>query len=294
VGLKLSSLKDAWTTPLMAVLVLGMGFGLAPVSAWGDLRRFMRVAKDAQGRPIALETSVIQYQARLDKTDFKVSLVSAVHVAEKSYYNDLNRRFRGYDGLLYELITQHQDQKPAAHSDSSLSTLQRAVRGALGLEFQLDSIDYNASNFVHADLNADEFFSSMEARGESFLTMFLKAMAMSQVREPGKSPPPPDLNNVLLMAFGNSRALGLKRLMAEQLEESDSALEALNGPEGSTLITERNNRALSVLRSQIQKGRLNLAIFYGGAHMPNMEQELISRFSAREIGHEWLSAWKLQ
>ncbi len=34
----------------------------------------------------------------------RVDLIGAVHVAHKEYFQDLNRRFRSYDALLYELV----------------------------------------------------------------------------------------------------------------------------------------------------------------------------------------------
>jgi len=42
------------------------------------------------------------------------------------------------------------------------------------------------------------------------------------------------------------------------------------GPGGSTIVSERNKRALAVLKNQIKKGKRHLAIYYGVAHMPDM------------------------
>ena len=54
----------------------------------------------------------------------------------------------------------------------------------------------------------------------------------------------------------------------------DGQMQIFEGPEGSTLISERNKRALEVLKREIDRGRHKLAIFYGAGHMPDMAQRL--------------------
>ena len=53
----------------------------------------------------------------------------------------------------------------------------------LGLEHQLDCIDYTKKNFVHADMSPEEFNKSMTERGESFMQMFLKMMGQSMAQQ---------------------------------------------------------------------------------------------------------------
>jgi hypothetical protein len=53
----------------------------------------------------------------------------------------------------------------------------------LGLEHQLDTIDYAAANFVHADLSPREFQAAMQNRSETFWTMFSKVAAEAAARE---------------------------------------------------------------------------------------------------------------
>jgi len=67
----------------------------------------------------------------------------------------------------------------------------------------------------------------------------------------------------------------LKRVLAGQFEHMDSMMEALEGPDGSTIIAERNKVALETLKEQIAAGKLKIGIFYGAGHMPDMERRLI-------------------
>jgi hypothetical protein len=99
----------------------------------------------------------------------------------------------------------------------------------------------------------------------------------------------------LLMAlFDPNRALALKRVMAEQLADVEGAMMILAGPEGSSLITERNKVALEVLREQMDAGERRIAIFYGAGHMPDFAERLEADFGARRRGVRWFIAWDMR
>jgi hypothetical protein len=93
--------------------------------------------------------------------------------------------------------------------------------------------------------------------------------------------------------FDKNRAMALKRVMAEQFEQLGGMLEVIDGPKGSTLISDRNKRALDVLRQQTDGGKKKLAIFYGAGHMPDMEKRLHDDFGLRKVETRWLKAWDL-
>jgi hypothetical protein len=99
----------------------------------------------------------------------------------------------------------------------------------------------------------------------------------------------------LLMAmFSKDRATRLKTVMAEQFESLDGQMAALDGPEGSTIITERNKRCLEVLDKQLAAGKKKIAIFYGAGHLPDMERRLTADYGFKRSGETWLAAWQLQ
>jgi hypothetical protein len=96
-----------------------------------------------------------------------------------------------------------------------------------------------------------------------------------------------------LFANPEQRARQLKSILAEQFEEMEAATSVLDGPEGSTILTERNKAALRVLASEIDKGKSRIAIFYGVAHLPDMEERLVEEFQLQRTGTKWLTAWDL-
>jgi hypothetical protein len=228
-----------------------------------------------------------------------VHLIAAVHVGEQSYYDNLNKSFAGYDAVLYELIKPRDAAPPGGagageHSDSMISRFQLLLKNVLDLQFQLDVIDYTKPNFVHADLDR-ETFDKMEAdRGESIFTLMLQ-----QAIKEWSNPPPggvedpsqqmEDLMTLLCMPDGRRQ---FKKLLAQEMDQMEFDAAGLGGPDGSVIVTERNKAALRALARTMARGKKNLAIFYGAAHMPDMSQRL-EAMGFTPVRTDWRMAWDL-
>lgn len=258
--------------------------------------RFVRLARGADDSPLALEAAIV-HCVPLDRgrRGPTVDLVAAVHVAEKSYYELLNREFRNYDVVLYELVAAKGTRVPrgGGSGGSPVSLLQRAMKDVLELEFQLDKIDYTRKNMIHADMSPEQFAKSMRQRGESVFTMFLRMFGYALARQSQGSGTSTDAQ-LLMALFDKNRALALKRLMAEQFEDMEGTLVALDGPDGSTIISERNKVALEVLRKQLAAGKKNIAIFYGAGHMSDLQKRLRDDFGLTPVRTRWVVAWNLK
>jgi hypothetical protein len=167
----------------------------------------------------------------------------------------------------------------------------------LGLEFQLEKIDYTARNFVHADLSPKEFDAAMAKRGESWWTMFMKLMREGAARADkadGKAGAEISLGDLYGIFFGSNREVRLRRIMAEQFTDMDVLTAAFGGEEGSSLITDRNAAALDVLRQEIAAGKRKIAIFYGAAHMDDFDERLREDFQLEPVETDWVEAWDLR
>jgi hypothetical protein len=169
---------------------------------------------------------------------------------------------------------------------------QLAMKSLLDLEFQLDCVDYAKDNFVHADLSPSEFRSRMHERGESFVQMFFRLLSDS-VSMQSKHPFAANETAFLAALVSKNRAYQLKRLLALQFEHSVSQTSALDGPEGSTIISERNKHAMDVLAQQLRSGRKRIAIFYGAAHLRDMNERLHAKFDMERSQKTWITAWDL-
>jgi hypothetical protein len=259
--------------------------------------QFLRLVRDAQGHEESLQTAIVRLAPQAAAAGaVRVDLIAAVHIADKSYYEKLNREFRNYDVVLYELVAAEGTRIPKGGRKSSgnpLSAVQKGMKDLLELEFQLDQIDYTAKNMVHADMSPEQFAKSMRDRGESIWDivgrMIVYAMSKQNSGGDGLSDA-----QVLFALFDKNRALTLKRLLAEQFEDMEGMTVALEGPNGSTLLGQRNKTALAVLRKQMAAGKQKIAIFYGAAHMPDMQKRLAADFGLHPVDVRWLSAWDLK
>jgi hypothetical protein len=168
----------------------------------------------------------------------------------------------------------------------------------LGLEFQLDRIDYAAPNFVHADLSPQEFSAAMAKRGETWWTMFSRLMreGMTRAEADGGAGPDVGIGEMFGLIFGPAaeRQLKLRRIMAEQFTDMEMLSAAFGGEEGSTLITDRNTAALEVLRRRISGGDRRIAIFYGAGHMEDFDRRMQADFDLQPRDTTWVEAWDLR
>ncbi len=295
--------------PSIAVLVFLTSLPPAAVAAEPavlDEVAFLRLSKEADGDPLSLDTSLVRYSEPATaarqagrRQPVEVDLVAAVHLGSPGYYATLNRLFRDYDAVLYELVAPPNARvpQPGRRPVGAIGSAQHGLTKLLGLEFQLEKIDYARPNFVHADLSPQEFDAAMRRRGESWWSMFSKlvqesmARANEQERQRGADIGFGDLFGLL---FGSDREVRLRRILAEQFSDMDVLTSAFGGEAGSTLITDRNTAALGVLRDQIGRGRKSLAIFYGAGHMHDFDRRLRAVFGLQPRELVWLEAWDLR
>ncbi len=259
--------------------------------------RFLRLVRDDDGSPLSLEAAVVHYvPADRDRKSPTVDLISAVHVAEKSYYDQLNRLFAEYDAVLYELVAPEGTRIPKGEYEpggNPVSLMQGGMTALLELEFQLRGIDYTRENLVHADMSPEQFAESMRQRGESMFQVFFRMLGYAMARQADDPAGTGDFR-LLMALFDKNRALAVKRILAEQFEDLEGSLNAIEGPDGSTLISERNKIALGVLRKETRAGKRKLAIFYGAGHMSDFEERLRDDFGLVPAGTRWLVAWDLK
>ncbi|QDU93775.1 hypothetical protein [Lignipirellula cremea] len=250
--------------------------------------KFLRVVRNDRGVPQALETAIARYQS---PDGVIVDLVGVVHIADKDYYAKLNDVFAGYDSVLYELVAPpNKRPEPGRRGGGAVSGVQTGMTGMLDLAFQLDHIDYKKPNFVHADMSPEEFSQSMNDRGESVWQMVFRSIGYSAARQGTDGP---GEIGMLQALFSSNRAVLMKRQMATQFEDLEGGMAALEGPDGSTLITERNRKAFEVLETEIQSGKKKLAVFYGAGHLIDMDRRLRDDFKMKPLEMRWLRAWKI-
>ncbi len=258
--------------------------------------KFIRVRKGDDNRPATMETAVISYTSKT-RPGVTIDLIGAVHIGERSYYDDLNKLFEKYDVVLYELVAKEGTRIPkegrTEKSSHPIGMMQDGMSTMLELKHQLNCIDYTKENLLHADMSPEEFSKSMEQRGESFFQMFLRMMGTGIAQSAAGASGMND-TELLLALFSKDRAYKLKMIMAQQFQALEGSMSALDGPEGSTIITERNKRCFVVLDKQLAEGKKKIGVFYGAGHLPDMQRRLAADYGFERSGESWLTAWRLQ
>ena len=279
--------------PLAATLLVVFTLSQDAAGQAAAETQFARVELDGDGVARALQMAVVTYtSARLDGVE--VDLIGAVHIGDLAYYEALNERFARYDALLYELVAPPDAlPQPDAEEQSVISTTQRGLQSMLGLEFQLDHIDYAADNMIHADLSPDEFRDDMSARNESLYVYFWRAFYAS-MRDASRDPLGIRSWQMLSAMLTTDDTTAFRTMVAYEMTRIDQVNQFLDGGDnGSALIAGRNARAMDVLEAELAKGHRRIGIFYGVAHMPDFERRLAARFKLQFSRTEWVDAWLL-
>ena len=274
---------------LAAIILIPAGFAAA-----GPDTVFTRVATDENDQPRALQMSIVTYVSRDPGSAINVDLVSAIHIGDPSYYAELNERFRDYDVLLYELVA---PQDAIANNrleerKGILSNAQVGMTKLLDLSFQLDEISYDQANFVHADLSPAELRQSMDDRGESLYVYFWRIFFAS-LNEYTKDPLGLKDWELLAAMLASDQGESLKTMVAYEMTNIEQVQDILGEDSNSAVIGARNERAMEVLQREVESGAKHIGIFYGVAHMPDLEARLINQLGFVYDRTAWVDAWQL-
>jgi len=294
--------------------------------------RFVRVRYDEFMSPVALQTASAKYTLPgVDgKPGLEVVLEGVIHVGDRSYYREFNRRFRHYDAVLYELIAPPEKlipdpNEPRVHP---LRMLQQVSAEGLGFASQIDEIDYKAANMVHSDLSPTELAAASKGRGDDQVTLLLEMFTdilrkknIDEAEDPSdeaEAPVVPERNNEpessdepvdsdvaaskpesalarsIRVLSDPEGAVKLRRLLAKGFDNSPSLETMLRPSQQATLIKARNERALVAFQEQLDAGKRRIAFFWGAGHMADFERQLVLNYGVQPAGVVWRDAWDLR
>lgn len=261
---------------------------------------YLRVIRDTDHKPLFLETAVKRFVPTGRNTGPVVDLISCIHLGDKSYYRTLERLFDEYDVVLYEMVKENNDlvsRDDPKSENKLLAMVQRVLPALLGLEFQADAIDYKRDNFVHADLSPTQLREAIRKGNGDETTFFNRVLSdvIGQLQEESAQQPesqPLDIESFSLLS-GPAGAVKLRQMIADKLDRV--GLESLLGPTlDRLLLYDRNAAAMKVLQQQLSKGTKKVAIFYGAAHMPDLEKRLDRDLGLRHHSTAWVRAWDIK
>lgn len=264
---------------------------------------YLRIARPATNR-LELQVAVREFLPR-DHLQPVVWLTGVSHIGDSNYYARLQEHLNSQDLVLYEGVTdaatraQHRKSRPTEPEDPSL---QGNMAAALGLVFQLGSIDYDRPNFRNSDLTLEELqkliareTATRQAPSKTE-SEFQKLIDLMQ----GDSVLGWIMNAAFRMIGSNPKLQGLMKLMMiETLGRFEGNMAEYEGlpPEWQRLIQilieNRNDAVLHDLSQQFGKNTRSIAIFYGAAHMDNFERRLKREMNYRVGKVLWLPAFSV-
>ncbi len=250
--------------------------------------RHTRMTRDEDKNPLSLDVAITSFV----KDGVTVDLVGVVHIGEKEYYQKLNQIFTGYDKVLYELVAAEGTKVSSRKNKGGIHT---PICDILGLESQLEFVDYDAKNFVHADLSPSELGDAMREGGQSVSDLVFSG-AYTSYKQQLKDPVKTEVMGLKLVLgfFSPKRDKVLKTAMAEQFADLEESMQQLGGDIDKLLIKRRNTKALEVLKKELgNPGNKRIAIFYGAGHNYDFANRLEAEFGMKYEKQVWLTAWDL-
>jgi hypothetical protein len=273
--------------------------------ACGEPSPYLRAVDDESGG------RVLQIASRNLVSPLKdgplVTLLGVSHLGESAYYQKIQKKLDAADLVLFEGVgfgDKGPPKKKKSGQSNGVSELQLSLARSMGLVFQLEAIRYDRSHFRNSDISSKALLnrlqgdqnnsngnpknSGLQSRelmkalsGNSFVLNFL-----------GKA----------LSFLGNDpkfRAL-MKLAIVETLgsiEGDVSRLAESSGPSMEkfmrVLLEDRNKIVFRDLR-KILKGEnppKSIIVFYGAAHMPDLENRLVQKLDFKPESNEWFPAF---
>lgn len=258
-----------------------------------------------------------------------VHLVGVVHVADGPYYEAMQRELDACATVLYEGVKPSEMdgarwQKSMLETTGDLGQLQKEIADWFAFRYQMEAIDYSRPNLVHADMSMEEFAKAGGERLGLVPKQSAESKPATESKEAASSEMEDDvglgstssrssasnqkvataavmetwtkvrgLAHVALGEGGPLQSLG-RQMFAQTMGTQDigTALDFVPGL-SELLLNKRNEVVIRTLEVERKKATGRIAIFYGAAHMKDLEKRLVA-LNYRRTGGRWLRAWALR
>lgn len=274
-------------TTLRTLLLLPLLTATLTSAVANDPTEFIRFKEGDNGNA-ALQIAKATYVSK--KTGVKVVLYGVVHIADKAYYQAVQKDLDSYDAVLYEAVKPPKDApKPKEGEEGGMTALQRGMAEMLGLQFQKEGINYQAKNLIHADMTYDQLLKA--SGGDMSKVMPGGMLDPEQMKQMG-----PMLKmgiQFMKQMTANNPAMRdrLKRQFASQMVGQMD--KAITGEMHRVIVVERNKVAMQVLERELAKRKDGtLGLFYGAAHNKDFHERLV-KLGFEQKDKTWMDAWAI-
>ncbi len=277
----------------------------------GEPEPYLRAVDDeAGGRVLQIASRTL---VSPEKQGPSVTLLGVSHLGNKTYYKEIQKKLDRADLVLFEGVG-FGDKVPKKNEGRSnaVSEMQLSLARSMGLVFQLEAIRYDRAHFRNSDLSTEALMTRLKGGP-------LKAGRSGKEGSSEKSQVSGQENKELMEALsGNSFVLNFlgkalsffgkdpkfRALMKLAIVETLGAIEGdvtrlaeSSGPDMEkfmkVLLEDRNTIVFRDLR-KVLKGKnppKEIVVFYGAAHMPDLEKRLVEKLGFQSKRDDWLVAF---
>lgn len=262
-------------------------------------------------------------------TGSRIRLVGVIHIGDLDYYQTLQKEeLDTSDVVLFEGVKfEGLDEEELAKRTPDLGGLYGAMGQLLGTGFQKDGIDYKAKNFVHCDVTVkegDPLFQQVDPDQIRQASQMVQPLVMmkTMLSAGGDARRTEDA-----LKHGMVTMMSLQMQGLDEKAAAEKAAEQLGGKRGESdplrkraeeamkelkklgpvlpgmnegmmqeILVKRNEYVLDRLGERLAADgdakKQTIAVFYGAAHMPGMEERLLE-WGYRPVETRWYKAWRM-
>ena len=264
-----------------------------------------RCAEDSRILPTILEDVIIE-AALLDRRLSRWVEDASIDAWERNFTmqvdettNKITVMSLGSDGVVggtgaasdlteSRIVKLNKDEGESPEDSQQKNNVQQELADAMGLEFQLDALTYEESNWFCSDLTIDEVETKLIEQGADTALLetvtgesFSAQIATSMMK----------LIPMLDQFIGGGVKETAKLLMIELLsmENTDQLLAGIEPELAQVIIVDRNTELLKDLTEamEIAEGLSTVGVLYGAGHMPDLSRRLHSQLGYVSVEERW-------
>ena len=288
-----------WTASAFAIPPLASSASSPPLAAAAPFQREVKLGDGAYALQIAARTF-----RPANGVGPTISLVGATHIGTAEFYKNLQQYLDRQSLVLCEGVGGAAKMKqPKKMRERDKGGLQNVIASALGLDFQLNDIDYTKPNFQNCDMTVEEMERLLANNATNSATKDDESKKTEQ-----------SLNNLIALMRGKSWMsyfLGGAFYLVEHSEKMQEVMKLalvhlLSSFDADNLnisasqkrlmkliVQGRNQHVMSAVAKILHSENppKTIAIFYGAAHLPGMEKTLRDADGYVPTGEVWFTAF---
>lgn len=246
--------------------------------------QFTRLQKKPGTKVESVQTRAVRYVPTTGDGPI-IWLIGVAHIGEADYYKGIQKLLDQQGLVLFEGVSNNGERK-----DVDLSSTYKLFASTIGLVFQLTSIDYKHDNWKNSDVTWQELQDLAAKEGGQQGKDSLDAIGNAMDTNSGQGKMIASFLDSIKNDPGSQAALRV--VLAEALSSPDMLKNVLSALQSDVVLRARNDKIFSDLQGNLKTNSAprSVALFYGAAHMPDLESRITKTLGYKMTEDRWYSA----